>query len=147
MSGTMYFNSMIPFTLVCVLSQFSCVWLSETPWTATPQNPLFRGFSKQEYWRQLPCSPPGDLADPGAEPMSLMSPALAGGFLTARAAWEALVYPCAVLCNAQSLRSCPTLCDLRTVAHQAPLFMQFSTQEYWSGLPFPSPGPFTLNTT
>ena len=27
-----------------------------------------------------------------------------------------------------------------TVAHQAPLFMEFSRQEYWSGLPFPSPG-------
>ena len=29
-----------------------------------------------------------------------------------------------------------------TVAHQAPLFMGFSRQEYWSGLPFPSPGDF-----
>ena len=29
---------------------------------------------------------------------------------------------------------------LRTVAHQAPLSMGFSRQEYWSGLPFPSPG-------
>ena len=28
----------------------------------------------------------------------------------------------------------------RTVAHQAPLFIEFSRQEYWSGLPFPSPG-------
>ena len=27
-----------------------------------------------------------------------------------------------------------------TVAHQAPLSMDFSRQEYWSGLPFPSPG-------
>ena len=27
-----------------------------------------------------------------------------------------------------------------TVAHQAPLFMEFSSQEYWSRLPFPSPG-------
>ena len=35
---------------------------------------------------------------------------------------------------------CPTLCDLWTVAHQAPLSMGFSRQEYWSGLPFPSPG-------
>ena len=29
---------------------------------------------------------------------------------------------------------------LWTVAHQAPLSMEFSSQEYWSGLPFPSPG-------
>ena len=32
------------------------------------------------------------------------------------------------------------LCDLWTVAHQAPPSMGFSRQEYWSGLPFPSPG-------
>ena len=28
------------------------------------------------------------------------------------------------------------------VAHQAPLSMGFSRQDYWSGLPFPSPGDF-----
>ena len=37
-------------------------------------------------------------------------------------------------------QSCPTLCDPGTVAHQASLSMGFSRQEYWSGLPFPSPG-------
>ena len=36
-------------------------------------------------------------------------------------------------------QSCPTLCQRWTVAHQAPLSMGFSRQEYWSGLPFPSP--------
>ena len=36
-------------------------------------------------------------------------------------------------------KSCPTLATPWTVARQAPLFMGFSTQEYWSGLPFPSP--------
>ena len=35
---------------------------------------------------------------------------------------------------------CPTLAIPRTVAHQAPLSMGFSRQEYWSGLPFPSSG-------
>ena len=38
------------------------------------------GIFKQEYWSGLPCPPPGDLPDPGIEPVSLMSPALAGGF-------------------------------------------------------------------
>ena len=33
-----------------------------------------------------------------------------------------------------------TLCDPWTAAHQAPLSMGFPRQEYWSGLPFPSPG-------
>ena len=35
---------------------------------------------------------------------------------------------------------CLILCDPRTAAHQAPLSMRFSRQEYWSGLPFPPPG-------
>ena len=35
---------------------------------------------------------------------------------------------------------CLTLCTLWTVAHQAPLSMEFSRQEYWSELPFPFPG-------
>ena len=35
---------------------------------------------------------------------------------------------------------CPTLCHPWTVAHQAPPSMGFSRQEFWSGLPFPSPG-------
>ena len=37
-------------------------------------------------------------------------------------------------------QSCPTHCDPGAVAQQAPLSMEFSRQEYWSGLPFPSPG-------
>ena len=37
-------------------------------------------------------------------------------------------------------QSCSTLCDPVAVAHQAPPPMGFSRQEYWSGLPFPSPG-------
>ena len=36
-------------------------------------------------------------------------------------------------------RSCLTLCDPWTAAHQAPLSMDFSRPGYWSGLPFPSP--------
>ena len=35
---------------------------------------------------------------------------------------------------------CLTLCDPMDCSHQAPLFMDFSRQEYWSGLPFSSPG-------
>ena len=47
------------------------------------------GFSRQEYWSGLPCPPPRDLPDPGIEPGSLPSPALAGGFFTINATWEA----------------------------------------------------------
>ena len=38
------------------------------------------------------------------------------------------------------IQSCSTLCDPWTVARQAPLSVELSRQEYWSGLPFPSPG-------
>ena len=40
------------------------------------------GFSRQEYWSGFPFPPPGDLPDPGIEPASPVSPALADGFLT-----------------------------------------------------------------
>ena len=39
-------------------------------------------FSRQEYWSGLPRPPPRDLSDPGTEPASSVSPALAGGFFT-----------------------------------------------------------------
>ena len=39
-------------------------------------------FSRQEYWSGLPCPPPGDLPDPGIEPISLAPPALAAGFFS-----------------------------------------------------------------
>ena len=45
-----------------------------------------------------------------------------------------------VCVHAKLLQSCPTLCDAMDLAHQAPLSMGFSWQEYWSGLPFPPPG-------
>ena len=50
---------------------------------------LSMGFSRQEYWSKLPFLIPGDLPNPGIEPASLESPALAGGFFTTRATWEA----------------------------------------------------------
>ena len=39
---------------------------------------VHRRFSRQEYWSGLPCPPPGDLPDPGIEPVYLKSPAFAG---------------------------------------------------------------------
>ena len=46
------------------------------------------GFSKWEYWSGLPCPAPEDLPNPGIEPTSLRSLALAGGFFTTIATWE-----------------------------------------------------------
>ena len=80
-----------------------------------------------------------------------------GGSLDGRGVWERMdMY----ICMAESLRcssdaittlligyggglvakSCPTLVTPWIASHQAPLSMGFSRQEYWSGLPFPSPG-------
>ena len=77
---------------MCVLSHISHVRLSATPWTKACQAPQSMGFSRQEYWSGLKCFPPGDLHDPGIEPMSLISPALAGGFFTTRATGKAPKY-------------------------------------------------------
>ena len=73
----------------CVLSCFSHVQLFTTLRTVSHQAPLSMGFSRQEYWNGLPFPSPGDLANPGIEPMFLQSPALAGRFFTTIATWEA----------------------------------------------------------
>ena len=57
-------------------------------WTVAYQVLLSMGFSRQEYWSELPCSPLGDLPNPGIETASLMSLALAGGVFITRDTWE-----------------------------------------------------------
>ena len=59
--------------IVCVLSHFSRVQPSATPWTVACHAPLFTGFYRQEYWSGLPFPPPGDLSHPGIQPMSHVS--------------------------------------------------------------------------
>ena len=71
-----------------------------TPWTVAHQALLSIGFSRQEYWSGLPFSSPEGLPNPGIEPVSFISPALANGFFTTAAA-----------AAAKSLQSCPTLCN------------------------------------
>ena len=83
-----------PFLTHCIKSAVCCarslqshptLW---TLWTVAHQASLSIGFSRQEYWSGLLCPSPGDLPGPGIEPVSLMSPALAGGFSTTNATWE-----------------------------------------------------------
>ena len=50
---------------------------SVRPWTVALKVPLFMGFPRQEYWRDLPFPSSGDICDPGIESVS---PALAGIF-------------------------------------------------------------------
>ena len=66
---------------VCIPSTHnSCVWLFATPWTVAHQSPPSTGFPRQDYWSGLPFPPPGDLPNPGINPVSLASSALAGRF-------------------------------------------------------------------
>ena len=89
-----------------------------------------------DYWSGLPCPPPGDLPDPGIEPTSLISSAVADRFFTTNATWEAALKVKEVkLLSRVRLFATPL-----TVAYQVPPSMGFSRQEYWSGLPFSSPG-------
>ena len=60
-----------------------------TLWIVAHQAPLYMEFPRQEYWSELPFPSPGDLPNPVMELMSLASPALAGGFFTTSATWEA----------------------------------------------------------
>ena len=61
------------------------------------------------------------------------------GILQARILeWVAISFSNACM-HAKSLQSCLTLCDPMDSSHEAPPSTEFSRQEYWSGLPFPSP--------
>ena len=86
-----------------VLSRFSRVWLFATPWTVVCQAPLSVTFSRQEYWSRLPRPSLGDLLDPGIEPASHGSPALAGRFFTTSASSES---PATILTYPQTSLSC-----------------------------------------
>ena len=102
------FVNCLPWLWVKPLSR---VWLFVTPWTVAHQDPLSMGFSRQEYWSRLPFPSPGDLPDAGIEHMSLMSPALAGGFFTTSTTWKAPlkhIYTCKF-----SLYVCPPQPDYK----------------------------------
>ena len=62
--------------------------LQSCPTLWDPMDCLSMGFTRQEYWSGLPCRLPWDLLNPGTEPKSLMSPALASRFFTTSPTWE-----------------------------------------------------------
>ena len=84
-------------TLMCVWGEMSLQSFQVCPTLWNPMDYSLPpgllcpwGFSRQEYCSGLPCPFPGDLPDLGIEPVSLTSPALAGGFFTTSTTWEAL---------------------------------------------------------
>ena len=113
----MFFNILTPLWYLLpqdklyspLLSCFSCVQLFVTLRNYNPLAPLSMEFFKQEYWSGLPCPPPGDLPGPGIEPVSLTSPALAGGcfcfcFFATGATWETRIPRWLYLFLSQPLR-------------------------------------------
>ena len=126
----------------CVLSHFICVRISVTLWTVAHQAPLSMGFSKQESWSWLPFPPPGGLPNPGIKHISY-------DCCTCRR----IIYHEHSLV-AQTVKCLPAVRELllsrlsrvqlcvtpERAAHQAPPSLGLSRQEYWSGLPCPSPG-------
>ena len=76
---TTHGNTYFPENVVDVVSSLSLVWLLATPWTISHQDPLTMGFLREEHYSGLPFPSPGDIPDPGIEPMS---PELTGGFFT-----------------------------------------------------------------
>ena len=92
-----------------VLSHFSRVRLSATPWTMACQAPLSMGFSRQEHWSGLPFPSP------------------------------AIKYEVSEGSEVKLLSRVRLFATPWTVTSQAPPSMGFSRQEYWSGVPFPSP--------
>ena len=81
-------RSMLVVGSVCAQSCLTSV----TPLTVACQVPLFIEFSRQKYWRKMPCPTPGNLSDLGIEPGALASPTLAGRFFTTLLPWEAETY-------------------------------------------------------
>ena len=126
----------VPVHSCSVAQLLSCVRLFERLWTVACQVPLSMGFPKQEYWSGLPFPSPGNLPNPGIKPTSLGSPALAGGVFTTEPPGKPLTSGSVQFSSVAS----DSLRPPWTVAYEAPQSMGFSSQEYWSGLPFPSPG-------
>ena len=109
------------------MKSLSRVRFFATPWTVAYPAPPSMGFSRQKCCSGLPFPSPEDLPDPGIEPGS---PAMARRFFTTIATQKVKV---------KSFSRVRLFATPWTVAYQAPLSMDFSGQEYWNGLPFPSP--------
>ena len=134
----------------------SHVQLFTAPWTVAHQAPLSMDFSRQEYWSGLPFPSPGDLPNPEIESSSCTT----GRFVTLShlgspsnllfMKWKHMSKDLSENVHSNFVENSLKMLShfsrvwlfgtLWTVAHQAVLFMGFSKQEYWSGLPFPSPG-------
>ena len=106
-----------------MLSLFSCIQLFVTSWTIAHKSPLSIGFSRQEYWRGLPCSPLGHFPLLGIKLGSLTSLALTGSFFTTSTTWIAcqLGYPSSNLGLHGSSADKESTCNARDLGWEDPL--------------------------
>ena len=105
--------------MLLLLNHFSCVRICATPQTAAHQAPLSTGFSRQEYWSGLPFPSPMHIcmltsfnrvrlcATPWTAAHQVP---LSTGFSRQEYWWVAISFSNAYM-HANSLQSCPTLCD------------------------------------
>ena len=122
-----------------LLSSFSHIQLFATLWTVACQAPLFMGFSKQKYWSGFAMTSPRGFSWP-RDLTSFSYVSCIGR--------QVLYYYCLLESPTKvkwkwkwySLGHVLLFATPWSVAHQAPLSMKFSRQEYWSGLPCPPPG-------
>ena len=122
-------HSKVTYWCTCAKSLQLCQTLCN-PMDCSPPGSSVHEILQARILEWVACPPPGDLPNPGMEPASLMSSALAGVFFTTSAIWEAIyinfhiifhnsvlqvlnTVPCAIYivhgCSVP--KSCPTLCD------------------------------------
>ena len=130
----------------CHAQSLSCVLLFATPWTVQPARLRCPWeFSRQEYWRGLPCPPPGESSciagrlssEPPGKSKKTGQPIPSPGDLP-----DPGIKPGSLALQADSL---PAASESHSVMSNiaTPWTIQcveFSRLEYWSGQPFPSPG-------
>ena len=108
----------------------SCPTLCD-PMDCSPPGSSVHGILQPRILEWLPFPSPGDLPNPGIAPLSPTCPALAGKFLNTSTT--------AATAAAKPLSRVRLFATPWTAAYQAPPSMGFSRQEYWSGVPLPSP--------
>ena len=108
----------------------------------SPPGSSVHGILQAGIWSALPFSPPGDLSNPKIEPAwvycigrKILYHCATGKPISSIHVWSEVKWS-----EVKSLSHVRLFVTPWTVAYQAPLSLGFFRQEYWNGLPFPSPG-------
>ena len=132
----MLFRDICISLLLLLLSHFSRVRLCATPETAAHQAPLSLGFSRQEHWSGLPFPSPthsNHLNSLSGEDVCYFVPIL----IILKAVNIMLLGQISAIKSHEAFYFLSS--DFNLSTHSSNTIVRFSRQEYWSGLPFPSP--------